>query len=229
MSLNPLKCSARNERGKQCLSSPVVRFEKLCKHHHESKYSDDPEYKARYDEHIDYARQQHNNRVDTSEQALVTADEEGQRRIIRTREEKRAFKEKTIANLEKADKFIRALYGGYLVSLWEKERIGGMDCPKAYAVLKYRPVTPETNTHMIQLVRAVMAVYLLAHGYHPEFSNYADVPQDQRTEALDALRVALVPFGEIDVLSLIPEDDLYSKYIRPPQEESPSETVATTD
>ena len=227
------KCSARTVRGEPCKLGIVYRFENLCTRHHNYNYAHDPAYKARYDAH-----QAERNRLWAEEpipvlvppaNAMVVVDTERIRaeaaeverqRVLRVRAEKQAKNERTIQELNNPNLYKLLSYATKLMALWKRERIESMDCPKAYVVLKYTTITnADIIPRMIQLVKAVATVYLLSAGHHPVFADYANVPVEQKTAALEALRAALVPFGEIQVMRMLPVADSYYPDIHARQRE----------
>jgi hypothetical protein len=155
-----------------------------------------------------------------AERIRAEAAEAERQRVLRVRAEKRAKNERTIEELNNASNYKCLSYATKLMALWKRERIEGMDCPKAYLILKYTPLTqPDFIQHAIRLVKAVATIYLLSADHHPEFADYANVPLDQKSAALDGLRAALVPFGAIDVMHMVPVADSYFAEIRDRQRE----------
>jgi len=191
------------------------------------KYANDPAYKARYDAH-----QAERNRLwaeeplpvlvpnAEAERIRAEAAEAERQRILRMRAEKRAKNERTVEELSHSNLYKCLSYATKLMALWKRERIEGMDCVKAYVALKYTPFTqPDFIQNAIRLAKAVATVYLLSADHHPEFADYAAVPHEEKTAALEGLRVALVPFGDIQVMRMLPVADSYFAEIRDRQRE----------
>jgi len=229
------KCSARinGGRGRQCTHNIKIRFENLCGMHHDIKYRDDPDYKARYDAHQAEAHRlwEEESRVpllvDTrspEEIARATAvatvraraeaealAEAERQRLLRVRAEKVAKNMRILAELNEPTVYKLLSYATKLMNLWKRERIPGMDCAKAYVVIKYKPLSDATMIpHMVELVKAVATVYLQSAGHDPDHANYSDVPQEERTLALRNLITALVPYGEISFQQLLPAADSFN-------------------
>jgi hypothetical protein len=58
---------------------------------------------------------------------------------------------------------------------------------------------------------AIVRLRFQAFHNHPDHANYRDVPEAERTEVLTAIDTALVAYGEIDALRLIPTDDTVAR------------------
>jgi hypothetical protein len=201
--------------------------------HHDIKYRDDPDYKARYDAHQAEADRLWNEEsrvpvlVDTrspediaraaavaAERARAEAEaaaEAERQRLARVRADKVTKNARTIAELNEPTVYKLLSYATKLMNLWKRERIPGMDCAKAYVALKYKSLSDATMIpHMIQLIKAVAAIYLQSAGHHPDHVNYVDVPQVERTEALHRLTAALVPYGDISFQRMLPAADSFT-------------------
>jgi hypothetical protein len=104
-------------------------------------------------------------------------------------------------------------YAMKLITLWKHERMTDLDCPKAYAVLKYGPILDTPRASVIALLKASVRVYLLSNGHHPDVARYFDVPAAEKEAALVELRAALVPFASTPIQSLLPTTDVHSATI----------------
>jgi len=106
------------------------------------------------------------------------------------------------------------IYATRLYNLWKGESISGLDCIRAYIILKYRSIDEvDKIPHMIRLLKTVAAIWLLSNNNHPVHTTYASVPLEERTVALNAIHEALVPFGMIDIRYLLPSTDMHRKFI----------------
>ena len=124
---------------------------------------------------------------------------------------KRARNERLLAGLVRPSLHKLLSYATKLIALWKHESIPGMECAKAYIIVKYMPVhNPTVLPHMIAVVQAAARVCFLSEGRHPEVERYADVPAAEKNAALVALREALRPFDDENVLALLPRDDTYA-------------------
>jgi len=124
---------------------------------------------------------------------------------------KRAKNQRILAGLARPSLHKFLSYATKLIALWKHESIPGMECAKAYIILKYIPLHNVTVIpHMIAVVQAVARIYLLAEGRHPEVARYADVPAAEKNAALVALLETLRPFEGENVLTLLPRDDTYA-------------------
>jgi hypothetical protein len=125
---------------------------------------------------------------------------------------KRAKNQRILAGLARPSLHKFLSYATKLIALWKHESIPGMECAKAYIILKYMPLHNVTVIpHMIAVVQAVARIYLLAEGRHPDVARYADVPAAEKNAALVALLETLRPFeGENVLTGLLPRDDPYA-------------------
>jgi hypothetical protein len=101
-------------------------------------------------------------------------------------------------------------YSKHLMELWKKERIPGLDCVRAYTMLRYKSLSIQSFPMIIDLLKASASVYFLSNNLHPDFKTYAEVPEEEKTRVLNALHTALVPFGAISLQAKLPEDDLHA-------------------
>jgi len=185
---------------------------------------DSPEYKARYDAHtaerhrlweeemvpVAAAVAVAETAAATAAAAAAAAAEVERQRALRVKAEKTAKNEQTLRDLSEPTVYKLLSYATKLMNLWKRENIPGLDCARAYVVLKYKPVTNLVMIpHMIQLVKEVTTIYLQSAGHHPDFATYMEVPFEQRAAALNGLSVALAPYGEIDFRTLLPVADSF--------------------
>ena len=88
-------------------------------------------------------------------------------------------------------------YSRRLITIWFQENIPGFDLVKAYAILRYHSVQ---NPHFKTVLEASVKLTLLANGYHPDHAEYANVPLQERVEALTRVTTALQLYdGDIDI------------------------------
>jgi len=96
-------------------------------------------------------------------------------------------------------------YSRRLITLWFTEHISGFDLVKAYTILRYHSFLKD---HYRTVLEAAVKVTLLANGYHPDHQEYKNVPQQERTAALERLSTALGLFGgDIDISMLSRQSD----------------------
>jgi hypothetical protein len=89
-----------------------------------------------------------------------------------------------------------------LMLLWNSESIPGYDCVKAYTALTYMSAR---HDGFLNLLRAVIGILNLT--YHPEHATYRQVPQEEKSAAYAALHTALLVYGDIDYMTVIPTND----------------------
>ena len=184
-------CPAITKKRTPC-TREGTKFEGHCGIHHASKYTSDPAYRARY------------NATVTTNRVEEAAPTERQREI----EAKRAANARVMAGLVNPTAFNILEHATKVIKMWRRERIPGMDCAKAYAILKYMPLNEFSSLpHIFALTRACAQLHLLLH--HPEFEQYADVPVVEKEAAYAALRTALVPYAVRNTLDYLPTSDLY--------------------
>jgi len=191
-------CIALKKDGTAC-TSKSKGFEGMCGTHHNAKLKTDGPYRARW-----VARQI------AATPAPVPLAAPAAPAANAAKREKNA---RILAGIARPSFYKIILYATKLVVLWKRESITGMDCAKAYIILKYMPITHPTEVfpHILVLLRAVVSVYLLTN--HPEVERYSDVPAADKAEALEALRVALVPFEQQNIFSYMPAEDGYASDI----------------
>jgi hypothetical protein len=158
------------------------------------KYSHDGGYKLRYD-----ARP-----VGAVDEAV----------LARIRAKKIHQKERHLEELSHPSIHHIDLCATHLINLWKEEAIPGYHCVHAYIVLKYYSIHDvEKIPAMILLLKAATSLFYLSKDRHPDYKTYAEVPLEQRSAALEAIRIALRPFGRINI-GLLPSSDSNLKFVR---------------
>jgi hypothetical protein len=205
-------CPALKRNGEVC-GHRGFYFENHCGTHHNSKMGRDAEYRARYQAHkaAETARQQaREQQVAEAAQARAAereaAAEAARQQAIRRREERVEKNQIILDSVANISPYVIILYVQRLMHIWKTYNITGYDCVKAYAVLKYKS---SNHAGFLNLMRAVMGVYLQSNGNHPDHELYTDVPADERQQALAAVTAALTPYGEIDHMTIISTADKY--------------------
>ena len=214
-------CVALTKKREPC-KKPGNAFESHCGTHHAHRCRPNPAYNERYQtavRELRIAQNRETNRLVISTvppvvSIPVPSEEISERRAIAERTEKQARNARVLEDLNNPTVYKMMSYATKLMNAWHRENIPGMDCSYAYAILKHRMIfTEELIPHMIRLVKAAATVYLLTGGHHPNHPEYERVPQAEKTEALNALRFALIPFGEINLRTLVPANDSFRNTI----------------
>ena len=89
------------------------------------------------------------------------------------------------------------------VILWSENNISGWIIPHAYACLRYK--SPRLDTFPA-LIRAVLKFVQLSAN-HPDGLEFRAVPAGELTERILEIQTALVPYGHIDIETLISAAD----------------------
>jgi hypothetical protein len=113
------------------------------------------------------------------------------------------------------------LYSVKFIHIWDKYHIPGFECPRAYAILRHVAVrTTREIEDRDKLFKAVLSLYLLSEGNHPEYISYISIPSARREDALQQITNALLPFTKLEddrmipSLGIIPKTDAWVKIIR---------------
>jgi hypothetical protein len=188
-----VQCVGTTGSGTQCKNGGNV-FESYCGIHHKQKYNHDGAYKLRYDARPVGA-------IDTAEVARIRAKKIQQR-------------DRHLESLSQPSVHDIDLCATHLINLWKEEAIPGFHCVHAYIVLKYYSIhTVEKIPAMIHLVKMATSLFYLSNNKHPDYKTYAEVPLDERTAALHAIRTALRPFGRFH-FGLLPSSDSNIRFVR---------------
>jgi len=233
---NPIRmpnCIGITQRGAACTRWGRVSFEgHYCITHFEMKMRDDIGFRTRRNAQIEAERVEQEVRLAqrAAQEAQRVAQEaarmvalqaqnvaqqaEHDARQARKREQKRLKNTRLIqeAHLFSPDTIIR--YAKYLMRMWVPANDQRLDFPKAYAFLSYR-----TSTHegFPALIRATTTIVRQGLGHHPIHATYGEVPLEEREPPLQALRLALEPYGNITnevLLTTIDTTDPYRNIIR---------------
>lgn len=190
------RCIATKRDGAPCTHPATVRdVRHYCRTHHNSKMQTDIEYRTAYNNFIQNAEQRRQAEV-----AAVLAQREREvqaRRAARIEKNRRALEDLPNYSLMRILKF-----ASRLMSLWNSESIAGYDCVKAYAALTYMSAR---HDGFINLLRAVVGILNLMS--HPDHAEFRQVPQEEKSIAYAALHTALLVYGEIDYMTIIPNND----------------------
>ena len=218
-------CVALTKKRTPC-KNPGNAFESHCTIHHEHRCRTDPAFNERslaaltVLRELRIAQSRETNRIVMSTVAptgpvLVPLTEElSESRAAAARAEKQSRNARILEDLNIPTTHKVMSYATKLMNAWQRDNIPGMDCSYAYAILKHKMIFTEALIpHVVRLVRAVATVYLLTGGHHPIHPEYATVPQAEKTEALNALRFALIPFGDINLRTLVPTNDSFRNTI----------------
>jgi hypothetical protein len=87
-----------------------------------------------------------------------------------------------------------------------------LDYAKAYAILKYTSINGPVS--IIPLLKAVAKLHCLSIGKFSEYTSYEAISAEKKLELLEVIKTELIPFGEIDILHIVPRTDKYYKFIR---------------
>jgi len=207
-----MNCIGITRSGAQCSRNGRIFFEgNYCSTHFEKKQQDDPEFRARYVEHV----RQANEAIEVRLQQVRQAEED--RRIQlqalqaeavareaarqqRHRDKKIQKNERLVqdAPLQSPNDII--LTARSLMSMWDINLIPGVDIPKAYLFIKFRS---SSHVGFPDLIRATVKLIRQGLNNHPIHVRYENVPVDEREAVLTEMRQALIPYGEITNEALI--------------------------
>jgi len=203
------QCVAITTKRDQCKHTGHV-FESLCKLHHNIKYNKDPAYKLRYDSRGNVAVPilMHGPAPEAptpapeapAEPKVITAEE-----LEKNRVKQLAARTVLMEELSNPTISLIRFYTERSLRLWLSSSTYSLDCVKTYYILNYLSFQAVDKISIINLLKAIATVNLLMTGR---------LPNDQRIEIYEALRTALIPFGEIDLLRSIPSTNTYYRMIR---------------
>ena len=83
-----------------------------------------------------------------------------------------------------------------LILLWQNAPIPGYTPVIAYRAIRYLPMN---DPALPAILRASLQLLFLTKRYHPNRTEYTDIPQADRTAALAALAIAVVALGPMDI------------------------------
>lgn len=205
------QCVAHTARGTQCLRAGS-HFENHCGTHFNKRLREDAEFRTRYETAgaEEAARRAAAAELRAAEQARRAAE-------LRAAEAARLAAAAAARHAEKTARLNRRLEeiptlgpmdivdnARKVMELWDASNIAGMDVPKAYAALAYRP---SNSPGFTDLMRGIIRLRFQAYNNHPVAARYEDVPAAERAEVLAAIQTALVPYGEFEPLRVIKEGD----------------------
>lgn len=160
----------------------------LCYMHHKCAMKNDTTYRTAY------------NATQGGVPPVETAVTQAELRAGRV-----ASNERRLAELSTSSITDIMRYSRRLITLWFTEHIAGFDLVKAYTILRYHSFLKD---HYRTVLEAAVKLTLLANGYHPDHQEYKNVPQQERTEALERLSAAIELFGgDIDITILSRQSD----------------------
>ena len=207
-------CTALKANGEICGKNGTY-YQGHCGVHHNAKLRSDPAYRAQYEEYVANAAQRRDQEL-----ALVTqrsAEREAARLLRQQAEQAAEAGRRAAERAEKIRKNAIALNNASLAHaalvlsvckkvgvLWADNNIPGYEVIKAYAVLKFMPVS---HAGFVGLMRAMVVLMLLGFGNHPDHATYATVPAAEKEAALAGINAALEPYGDINIDRLIPQAD----------------------
>ena len=194
-----MTCPAIKQCDRQVCGKNSTCFEGYCRTHYNVQCKN-PEFRAReaaHRAHEEALQQQRVQAIRDANLARVAAVETA--RLVR-RTEQIAKNNRTLAELSEAGSVVIYRIAVRIVDFWRLERIPGYDCVKAYAVLKYKSVR---HPGLPDLLRAATIIHLQTGGNHPDYPTYTAVPLEERNTALNGLRDALVPYGDINVTEIL--------------------------
>ena len=213
------QCIAFTKKNTQC-SRRGGAFEGHCVTHHEMRRNHDPAYRERWERRgavagggLPETAFAASVALSAGVAAAAAAAEAEAAATAQRRAEKLAANARVMArlNVPTANQILG--YSTKLITLWKHERMTDLDCPKAYAVLKYGPILDTPRASVVALLKASVRVYLLSNGHHPDVARYFDVPAAEKEAALVELHAALEPFTSIPIQSLLPTTDVHSATI----------------
>jgi hypothetical protein len=189
--------------GARCEKSGHM-FEGHCGVHFKSRLRTDAEFKARYEAAVaETARQR------AAAEALAAARH--QQMINQRRQRKRDEAAAAIAAAPSMNVTSITRHASELMQFWNlRWDSAGMNDTPVYAYHCLKNISPR-HDGFPALIRATTALLYLTDGRHPEYDEYANVPEAERTAALQALTDALQAYGDLGPLSrLLPRNDVYA-------------------
>ena len=205
-------CPATKQNGEVCGKNGYY-FENHCGTHYNSKMTKDTGYRMRYEAHqLAETAQREAREQQLAQAAAARAAEreaviEAERQAAaRRREEKIAKTQRVLDDAANLSPYTIILYVQRLMHIWKNENIPGYDCAKAYACLKYKS---SNHAGFTNLMRVVMKIYFQTSGHHPDHEEYRDVPAAEKQAVLTELAESLIPYGEIDYMTIIASTDKY--------------------
>ena len=222
-----VQCIGIKKNGVQCTNNGYF-FENHCKIHHDVKYKNDAEYKARYDARPHHAAVPILRIEEPAPVRVVTATEP--LRVVLTNsapapapviapppsepspvEIARMHAHKLKIYDHKLRTFTNPIpdnfvtYSTRLMTVWQRETIPGIDIPIAYAILRYCDITSPIQIGLRnELLKDCVKLYLMSTGYHPLYNEYSSIPVDIRQSLLQHIHTKVSSFGIIDYREIIP-------------------------
>ena len=232
-----VQCIGIKKNGVQCTNNGYF-FENHCKIHHDVKYKNDAEYKARYDARPHHAAVPILRIEEPAPVRIVTAteplrivltnsapepaptlapppSEPSPAEIARMHAHKLKIYDHKLRTFTNPipDNFVT--YSTRLMTVWQRETIPGIDIPIAYAILRYCDITSPIQISLRnELLKDCIKLYLMSSGYHPLYNGYSSIPVDIRQSLLQHIHTKVSSFGIIDYRDIIPRTDSWWKIIR---------------
>ena len=238
------QCVATTQKKSRCTHHGLY-FEGYCKMHQNMKLKTDAEYKARYDARphqaaIPILRHEHPAPAPARARSisppplppppapalapasrLITLEPVYTETAAKRRDENIGKNKKLIESLSHPTPEQLVLYSVKFIHIWDRYSIPGFECPRAYAILRHVAVrTTREIEERDKLFKAVLSLYLLSEGNHPEYNGYIYIPSARREDALQQITNALLPFTKLESdmmipsLGIIPKTDPWVKIIR---------------
>ena len=221
------RCIAITAKGIQCVRHGRHEFEgPYCLTHFQKKLDTDAGFRARHEAHLAAeeaaaeVRRQERLQEEAARQAALEAQRNAEElraaeRTARQREQKIRKNTKLVeeAHLLSPNDILH--YARTLMTMWsDVPSVPGFEFPTAYLCIKFK-----TSTHVgfPELMRCVVRIVRQGNGHHPIHTLYTFVPEEERVAAINLLRQALIPYGEMtnrQLLEAMPVGDHFRSVIR---------------
>jgi hypothetical protein len=202
-----MACIAITARGTPC-TRPASYFEGHCGTHHNSLYTKNPEYRARYLAHVaaipERRRQEDDQRAQRFAAEVAAAAEQSRLEEARKQAAAQTRNQQAVENAPNFSPALIVSYTRTLANIWNTANLEGYDVIRAYIVLKHRS---SKHDGFNALIRAAVAI--VNQSMHPVHRQYNDVPLAERQAALAELTAALAPYGEIPMRELPTRDSIH--------------------
>jgi len=202
-----MACIATTARGTPCTHRASF-FEGHCGTHHNSLYTKNPEYRARYLAHVaaipERRRQEDEQRAQRAAAEAAAAAEQVRLEEVRRQEAAETRNQQALDNAPNFSAANIVSYTRTLANIWQNANLEGYDVIRAYIALKHRS---SKHDGFNALMRAAVAV--VNQSMHPVHRQYNAVPLAERQAALAELTAALAPYGEIPMRELPTRDTIH--------------------
>jgi hypothetical protein len=204
------QCTANKKNGERC-ATVATRFDGLCGTHFNVR-AKDPAFRARVEaaaadmQRAQAAAQAERVRRIAEEAERVRVAEVARRvaEAAARRAEKIAKRERHLADVPNIGPKRIEDHARKVMDIWNRDAIPTYDIPKAYVALTY---LSSRHEGFLPLMTAIVRLRFQALGNHPDHANYRDVPAAERESVLTDIHTSLAPYGPIDPLRLMAEDD----------------------